>query len=116
MKPKVLFIVADDPRTSARPAEAIRIVAGVRAWEMAEISLYLRDAVVLALSEHAEELADGENYARYLPILANSGGPIYVERSAPQRFELASAALPYEEVSDQQLAALAASSDYVFRF
>ena len=40
MKPRVLFIVTGDPRTSPRPAEAVRIAAGVVAWKRADIAVY----------------------------------------------------------------------------
>ena len=116
MKPKVLFILTDDPRTSTRPAEAIRIAAGVQMWQMVEVNLYLRNTAVLALSEHTEELREGDSYGRYLANIADAGGQIYAQLGAPQRHESVSSALPFKEVNDQQLAALAASCDYVFRF
>ena len=116
MKPNVLVIVADDPRVSARPAEAIRIAAGVGAWKKADVSVYLRDAAILMLGEHVDELVDDENYVRYLPMLANLGRPIYVQHGAPLLLKLGRASLAFEEVSDQRLANMAASSNYVVRF
>ena len=41
MKPKLLLLVTSDPRTSARPAEAVRIAAGIGAWKKADVTLYL---------------------------------------------------------------------------
>jgi sulfur relay (sulfurtransferase) DsrF/TusC family protein len=116
IKPNVLVIVTDDPRVSARPAEAIRIVAGVGAWERMRIHLYLRDAAVLALSEYPDELVDSENYSRYLPMLSAADQAIYVQHGAPSLVNLGRASRSFEEISDRQLADLAANSDYVLRF
>src|SRR5437773_11197995 len=83
MKPSVLFVVNSDPRTSPRPAEAIRIAAGVGAWKQVEVSVCLCEAAVLALGEFVDELVDEDNFTRYWPILGESGRPIYVETGAP---------------------------------
>jgi sulfur relay (sulfurtransferase) DsrF/TusC family protein len=116
MNPSVLFIVSSDPRTSARPAEAIRIAAGVGTWKKADVSLYLRGAAVLALSEYPDELIDEDNYTRYFPIVGEFGRPIYVEKGAPLLSEIGEAPLRYEEISDEQLARLAAAHKYIGRF
>src|SRR5271157_4111636 len=98
MKPRVLFIVTGDPRTSPRPAEAVRIAAGVGAWKRAEISVYLRDAAILALSESSGSLMEEEDYARYWPILAESSQPVYVQKNAAALRELGQAAAPFTEI------------------
>ena len=88
MKPRVLFIVTGDPRSSTRPAEAVRIAAGVSAWQKADITVYL----------------------------AESGQPIYVQKNASSLAKLGEAAVPFTEISDDQLAQLAAEQTYVMRF
>ena len=60
MKRGVLLIIATDPRSSHRPAEAIRIAAGVGAWGRVEVTLYLHGPAVLALSDDTDALVDGE--------------------------------------------------------
>lgn len=114
--PNVLFIVSGDPRHSPRPAEAIRIAAGVGAWKKTNITLYLRDAAVLALSEFADEFIDEDNYTRYLPIVGEFGRPIYVQKNAAQLSELGESPLKFQEISDDELAEMAAKSNYVVRF
>ena len=114
--PSVLFIVGGDPRTSPRPAEAIRIAAGVGVWKKADITLYLRDAAVLALSEFADEFVDEDNYTRYLPIVGEFGRPILVQKNASQLSELGESPLKFQEISDDELAEMAAKSNYVVRF
>ena len=116
MNPQVLFIVTGDPRTSPKPAEAIRIAAGVGTWKKTDITLYLRDAAVLALSEFCDEFVDEDNYTRYLPIVGEFGRPIYVQKGAALLDELGESPLKFEEITDDQLAATAAKSTYVLRF
>jgi hypothetical protein len=116
MKPSALFVIESDPRQNGRPAEAVRIAAGVGAWKKINVAVYLREAAVLVLGEEAEALVDGENYTRYLPVLRESGGPVYVQKGAALLGELGRAASPFEEISDAQLAAMAADSGSVLRF
>jgi hypothetical protein len=116
MKPSTLFIIERDPRRSGRPAEAVRIAAGVGAWKKVEVAVYLREAAVLVLGEQAEDLKDGGDFARYLPILRESGQSVYAQKAAAALAELGQAALPFEEISDEQLARLAAASGCVLRF
>lgn len=116
MKRRLLFIVTSDPRVSARPAEAVRIVAGVGAWETVEAVLYLRGAAVLALDESAEELVDGDNFVRYLPLAAEAGRRVCVQRSSPLLAELGETRVSFDPVDDDELARLAADSDCVVRF
>lgn len=116
MKPRLLFLITSDPRTSPRPAEAVRIAAGVGAWKKAEVRLYARGAAVLALGEFAEDLQDGDNFTRYLPVLREAGLPIWVEKANPFLAELGAPALPTEEIDDGQLAAHCARSHHVLRF
>jgi sulfur relay (sulfurtransferase) DsrF/TusC family protein len=116
MKPSALFVIESDPRQSARPAEAMRIAAGVGAWKKVDVIVYLREAAVLVLGEQVEALMDGEDYARYLPILRELGRPVYVQKGAAALGELGQATSPFEEISDEQLAGLAAARESVLRF
>ena len=116
MNPKVLFIIRGDPRTSARPAEAIRIAAGVGTWKKVDIIVYLRGPAVLALSEYADEFVDEDNYTRYFPIIGEWAWPIYAQQGEPLLAEIGTPALKFEEISDVRLASLAAESDSVVNF
>jgi hypothetical protein len=116
MKPSALFIVTGDPRVSARPAEAIRIAAGVGTWKKADITVYLHGPAVLALSEYVDEFIDEDNYTRYFPIVAEFGRPIYVQRGAELLGELGDSPLKFEEIDNAKLTQLAANSNYVLRF
>jgi hypothetical protein len=116
VKRRLLFIVTSDPRISARPAEAVRIAAGVGAWENIEAVLYLRGAAVLALGESAEELVDGDNFVRYLPFATKAGRRVCVQHNSPLLAELGDTRVSFNPMGDDELARLAADSDCVVRF
>ena len=116
MKPGVLFIITTDPRTSPRPAEAVRIAAGVAVWKRVEVTVYLRDTAVLALSEFSDELVDGDNFSRYLPLVPESGGLICARRDASLLNEIGESPVSFREISDAELAGQAAQSNYIVRF
>jgi hypothetical protein len=116
MNASAVFIIQSDPRLSGRPAEAVRIAAGVGAWKKVDVAVYLREAAVLVLGEQADALPDGGDYARYLPILHELGRPVYVQKGATALGELGQATLPFQEISEEQLAALAAERACLLRF
>src|SRR6266498_3809879 len=104
MTPGILFIVTSDPRTSPRPAEAVRIAAGVGAWRKVAVTIYLRGAAVLALSEFPEDLADGDNFSRYLPLMRDSGGLICAQRGAAHLKDIGRSPVSYHETGEDELA------------
>lgn len=116
MKRRVLFIVDGNPRTSPKPAEAVRIAAGVSVWEKAEVTLYLRDAAVLALGEFADELVDGESFLRYLPVLAESKQAILVQSKTPALDELGEARVEFQAIDDDALAKVVSTHHATVRF
>jgi hypothetical protein len=110
------MLVAEDPRVSPRPAEAVRVAAGVGAWKRAEILVYLYGPAVLVAAEYVDEWVDGDSISRYLPLLTEGGHPIYVEMANPWFKELGLPPVPLREVSRPDLAVLAASCRYVLQF
>lgn len=116
MNPRLLIVVISDPRTSPKPAEAVRIAAGVGAWKKVRVTVYLRDAAVLALSEFPDDLMNEENFTRYLPMVPESGGLICVQRGAPLLKEIGGPTVSFREIDDAELAGLAATHDYAARF
>ena len=115
-RPSLLFLLGTDPRSSARPAEAIRVAAGVAAWKKVDVTVYLRGPAVLALGEWLDELRDEDNYSRYLPLLVEGQRPIYVEAGARELNDLGTPSFPFVPITDVQLAELAAHATSVLRF
>jgi hypothetical protein len=116
MNPRLLIVVISDPRTSPKPAEAVRIAAGVGNWKKVRVTLYLRDAAVLALSEFPEDLMNPESFTRYLPMVPESGGLICVQHGAKFLEQIDRPAVSFREIDDAELAGLAAIHDYATRF
>lgn len=116
MRRSLLFILSGDPRTSPRPAEALRIAAGFIAGKRIDLSVFLKDAAVLTLREQTDEFLDEDCYTRYRPLLGESGRPIFVRSESVHLCDLGSPALPYLELTDPEFAKLASKSDYVANF
>lgn len=116
MPHNVLFLITGDPRVSARPAEAIRVAAGVGTWKKVGVSVYLRGPAVLALAEFPDDWVDADHYEHYLPLLGGLDSPVYVAQGEPLLGELGEARLPYKEIDEAALARLCAENDSVMRF
>jgi hypothetical protein len=116
MNTRALFIIDTDPRSSGRPAEAVRIAAGIGVWKKIDVAVYLRAATIPILGEDTDDLVDGENYARYLPILGESGRPIYVQKDPKALSELGQSSVPFQEISEAELARMTAERSCVLRF
>lgn len=112
----VLFMVTQDPRRSPRPAEAIRIAAGVGSWGKVKVSIYLRGPAILTLQESGDELMDGDDLGRYWPIVQGWNRPVWVQAGAKQMTGLSEPFPPIQEISDEDLARLASEQRYVLRF
>jgi len=93
------------------------VAAGVAAWKKVEVNLYLRGAAVLALDEFTDELVDGDNFQRYLPMVREWGRPTLVQEGAPTTFGLqGGSTVAIREISDAELGRIAAEHDIVMRF
>lgn len=114
--PKTLVIIETDPRTSARPAEAIRIAAGIGVWKKTDVTLLLLGPVAgYSLQEYADELVDEDNFTRYLPLVAESPRPIYLEDSFTDLAALEGSPWKYEIISASRTAELLRANDYLIR-
>jgi hypothetical protein len=77
----VLLIVNSDPRTSARPAEAVRVAAGLSQSDQVQVTIYLRAAARLVLSLPDEDLVNGDVIRQFLPLVAQPKNPILYQAS-----------------------------------
>lgn len=114
--PKTLVIVETDPRSSARPAEGIRIAAGIGAWKKTDVTLLLRGPVAgYSLQEYADELVDEDNFTRYLPIVVEAPRPIYIEDTFTDFAALDGSPWKYEVIPAGKTAELLRQHDYLIR-
>ena len=112
----VLILVTADPRVSSRPAEAVRLAVGVGAWGRIGITLYLRGAATRILSEDVDDLVDGDQFTRHLPLLGERGRTLLVQQGAAEEVDRGSLSLPIVEIDDRELARVAAAANHVWRF
>lgn len=105
-----LFIVTSDPRTSPRPAEAVRIAAGVNPWKKGSIDIYLHGPAILALGEDTGELIDEELFTQYWPVFQENGGNLYIQKDSPFAKQAVKACTPIEI---SELARVALDSQWV---
>ena len=114
--PTTLVIIETDPRSSPRPAEAIRIAAGIGVWKKTDVTLLLRGPVAgYSLQEYADELVDEDNFTRYLPLVAESPRPIYLEDTFKDLAALESSPWKYEVIPATKSAELIRAHDYLIR-
>ena len=113
----LLCVITSDPRTNGRPAEAIRIVAGLASWKELALSIYLAGPAALVLADQARDFVDGDSYARYLPLIGQAETPFWVdeENSWLATVNLVEA-LPIQRITRGRLAEVCAQAKYLMRF
>jgi sulfur relay (sulfurtransferase) DsrF/TusC family protein len=77
----ITVVVRDDPRTSHRPVEALRIALGLAAGEHEITVLLLGDARLL-LSDDTDEIVDVDILEKYLPSFKQLAIPFVVSSTA----------------------------------
>jgi hypothetical protein len=109
------MLIGSDPRSSPRPGEAIRIAAGIGAWQKVKVDIYLHDAAAACLHPFPEELRNGQLIEQYLPSIPAHGGQIFVQAGKAQGMQLR-ADLKFIEVSRDGLEKLLSEMDYWMNF
>lgn len=109
-----LFIIETAPTAGPRGLEGLRLAAGVGAWKKVEPIIYLGQEATGFLTDAVDFPGDDEA-AEWLRILSAAGKPFYFDASAKMSPALR-ADYPVQPVSAAELAALAASANYLLRF
>ena len=110
-----LIRIVSDPRQSPRPAEAVRIAAGVGAWRKVQVHLCFEGPAVRALDEFADELTNGDLFTQYLRAIPDHGGRILVENENPLLASI-NPAVPFERLSADQIHHFTGEMDHVMQF
>lgn len=77
----MLVLISEDPRSSHRANEAMRIALGIVAGEN-DVAIVLTGPAVHLLDADTDDLVDGDEIAKYRANLKKLGVPFHVERSA----------------------------------
>ena len=111
----LLIKIASDPRKSPRPAEAVRIGAGVGAWNKVKVHLALEGPAVFCLDQFADELTNGDLFSQYLPAILNHGGRILVDASSPALNSI-KPALTFERLGSDEIRQFQSQVDHTMQF
>ena len=77
----VVILIAEDPRTSHRANEAMRIALGVAAGEN-DVTIILTGPAVHLLDADTDDLVDGDDIARHRGALRKMGISFHIAKSA----------------------------------
>ena len=77
----VLVLISEDPRTSGRAFEAMRIALGVVAGEN-DVTIVLTGPAVHLLDADTDDLVDGDDIAKFRENLKRLGIPFHIEAAA----------------------------------
>ena len=111
----LLIKIGSDPQKSPRPAEAVRIGAGVGAWTKVKVHVLLEGPAVFCLDQFADELVQGELFTQYLPSILNHGGRILVDQTTAA-LQSIKPAVQFERVSAEEINAFRATVDHLMEF
>jgi len=114
--PWMMVLVQEDPCQSPRPAEAVRIAAGVGAWQQVVVLIYLQGPAVRLLDRDDEELVDGDVLALAWPVVSEFNHPVYVDSASPWLKTIGTPALNFQEISPANLQELISKCQAVLRF
>jgi hypothetical protein len=115
--PRLLLLVDCDPQTSSRPAEAIRVAAGVGAWQNVHVQLCLAGPASLMAGCDFGEFRDGDELDHYLKIIQDRGDCVWVVMDGQGiARDKGNAGPVWRWLSMAELAAEAARMDWVSRF
>ncbi len=112
----MLLIISGDPRSSHRPAEALRVAAGLLAWRQIDLQVCLCGPAGRLLDDAPGTLVDEEEIARCLPVVTGEPGRLSVEEALTPVSKPGQFAPSIGTLNRLQLAELAAQCDSVLRF
>lgn len=78
MSKRIAVVISEDPRTTARPVEALRIALGLCAGDHETTVVLLGPASIL-LIEEPEDIIDVDVLEKYLPSFKHLAVPFLVE-------------------------------------
>jgi len=118
MNPKsILLVIQSDPEISKRPAEAVRMAAGLVSWKKLSITLCFKEKSLKALDEYADELENGDIFLQYLPMFnledPYAQGIIIVGDRQPEN---PNPEITYKNISVQEFGALSEKYDCLMTF
>ena len=78
MSKRIAVVISEDPRTTARPVEALRIALGLYAGDH-KLTVILLGQAPRLLKEDIEDITDAEILEKYLPAFKHLSIPFIIE-------------------------------------
>ncbi len=114
--PRTLITITEDPGESHRPAEAVRIGAGIGGWKKTEVDFLLHGPASKILSPYADEWVDGENYEHYIPLVREWKRPVLLAPDAEDFTELAESETTHQRCTEAQVKQLTDAASFFIPF
>ena len=114
MPKQLVVLIREDPTTTHRASEAIRIALGLSTGPN-PISIILLDNARHLVSEDAYDLPDGDILEKHLPVIKNLEIPIILQEGSREIFSLDEEFM-IQESSSSQIASLLEQADRVLAF
>ena len=110
----MLIVIASDPRTSHRPAEAIRVAAGLAALGSIPIDVCFCGAAALVLSNGCDRFVEGDLIEKNLDLLEAHANGIWAETGDP--FLAGTERISFKRIGLTELSQLVNQQAQVIRF
>ena len=112
----VVVLITQDPRSTGRAFEAMRIGVGIVAGEN-EVTFVLTGPAVHLLDADTDDLVDGDDVAKFRANLKRLGVPFHVEAvAAPPHADWNADGHPIVRVTHEQIAELVSAAGRVLVF
>lgn len=115
MAAKLVIIIRSNPNESNRPAEAIRIAAGLGIGKN-PLKIILSGESPRILSADEDDLMDIDIIEKFLPMIEEWNIPIYVDKITLNNIDLKNSPYKYRTVDKEETSELIAGGHYVMVF
>ena len=112
---KIIFLIRSNPCESHRPAEAIRIAAGLGTGDNS-IKVILYGESVRILSPDEDDLEDIDIIEKFLPIIKEWEIPLYVDSVSLAGIDLKRSPYEFCPVDNEEVSEILAGGHSVFVF
>ena len=114
MSKELVILIREDPSTTHRASEALRIALGLSTGPN-PISIILLDNARQLVCEDAYDLPDGEILEKHLPVIKDLEIPIFIPLGSRKTFSI-DKEFTIQESSTSQMASLLGQADRVLTF
>lgn len=115
MAVKLVMLIRSNPEISARPAEAIRIAAGLGIGKN-PLKIILCGESIRILSPVEDDLKDIDIIEKFLPMIEEWKIPVYVDKMSLNNINLNKCPYKYHRVDNEEISEIIAGGHYIMVF